>query len=359
MDTSPAEILRLHRWLDGTSRTGAADRFLSGWQTTHPYVGRYLGADREVPRSPRALESYSFLSDSGALTDAITRFHAKADGVVYEPNGVYVSCGSSPLLLGFFLALRELEVEEICYAPPVYYSCYYFARSLGIPMHRAGTDLLHDETAELHLPEAKSALILCDPIWVFGTTVHERQLERIARWQRRTGSFVLVDGTFQYARWDRSSREEPTSRLEQDLTFRIVCPTKSLAVHGTRFAYLLLPPAFREPVRYACANITGATGTANEHFALRIMDVLDSDESNDLLVRHIRTQRTELISRGIIRSEAAPPEAGYYTFARLDEASMRDAIVMDQRFFGLQGFQDHVRVNLLHPGWSQGADARA
>ncbi|ONK13441.1 hypothetical protein [Streptomyces sp. MP131-18] len=190
--------------------------------------------------------------------------------------------------------------------------------------------------------------------------MHERQLERIARWQRRTGSFVLVDGTFQYVRWDRSSREEPTSRPEQDLTtFRIVCPTKSLAVHGKRFACLLLPPAFREPVRYACANTAGATGTAKEHFVLRITDVLDSDESNDLLVRHIRTQRARLISRGIIRSEAAPPEAGYYTFARLDEASMRDAIVMDQRFFGLDGFETHVRVNFLHPGWSGNAAAHA
>jgi aspartate/methionine/tyrosine aminotransferase len=183
--------------------------------------------------------------------------------------------------------------------------------------------------------------------------VHERQIERIARWQRRTGSLVLVDGTFQYARWDRGSRREPTSRLEPDRTFRIVCPTKSLAVHGTRFAYLLLPPQHRQSLRYACANITGATSAANERFALRIMEVLDSDESNDALVAHIQSERHRLLESGVIRSEAAPPEAGYYTFAVLNDESMKEAIVMDQRFFGLHDLVAHVRVNLLYPGWSQ------
>ncbi|WP_327275010.1 pyridoxal phosphate-dependent aminotransferase [Streptomyces sp. NBC_01224] len=353
MSVSPAELLRLHRELDGTSRTNKAGRFLSGWQTTHPYAGRYLNGTHVVAQDPGTLQNYNFLSDSTSLTDAITGFHAKADDVAYERDAVYVSSGSSPLLLGFFLALKEMGVEEVCYVPPVYYSCYYFCDSLGIPMRQVSADLLHSETAELDLPERRSALVLCDPIWVFGTTVHERQIEKIAQWQRRTGSLVLVDGTFQYTRWDRSSRAEPTSRLDRDLTFRLVSPTKSLAVHGTRFAYLLLPPELRETVRYACANITGATSAANEHFARRIMEVLDSDESNDALVRHIQAERDRLLDSGVIRAEAGLPEAGYYTFAVLDDASMKDAIVMDQRFFGLDRFDNHVRVNLLYPGWSQ------
>ncbi|MGW2177823.1 pyridoxal phosphate-dependent aminotransferase [Streptomyces sp. NPDC001732] len=353
MSVSPAELLRLHRELDSTSRTNRSGRFLSGWQTTHPYAGRYLDGTQVVAQDPGALQSYNFLSDSRPLADAITEFHAKADGVRYGRDAVYVSSGSSPLLLGFFLALKEMGVEEVCHVPPVYYSCYYFCDSLGLPVRQVSTDLLHDEAADLDLPEHRSALVLCDPIWVFGTTVHERQIEQIARWQRRTGSVVLVDGTFQYARWDRSSRAEPTSRLEPDLTFRLVCPTKSLAVHGTRFAYLLLPPEFRESIRYACANITGATGAANEHFARRIMEVLDSEESNDALVHHIQAERERLLVSGVIRTEATRPEAGYYTFAVLDDASMKEAIVMDQRFFGLDGFDDHVRVNLLYPGWTQ------
>ncbi|MCX4777623.1 pyridoxal phosphate-dependent aminotransferase [Streptomyces sp. NBC_01264] len=305
-----------------------------------------------MAQNPQELQNYNFLSDSAAVTDAITRFHTRADGVTYERDAVYVSSGSSPLLLGSFLALKEMGVQEVCYVPPVYYACYYFCESLGIPMRQISGDLLHSETADLDLPERKTALVLCDPIWVFGTTVHERQIERIAQWQRRTGSLVLVDGTFQYARWDRSSRVELTSRLERELTLRLVCPTKSLAVHGTRFAYLLLPPELRETVRYACANITGATGAANEHFARRVMEVLDSDDSNDALVQHIQAERARLLDRGVIREEAALPEAGYYAFAVLNDASMKDAIVMDQRFFELDGFDNHVRVNLLYPGWS-------
>ncbi|MFC9618548.1 hypothetical protein ACFTXM_00635 [Streptomyces sp. NPDC056930] len=67
----------------------------------------------------------------------------------------------------------------------------------------------------------------------------------------------------------------------------------------------------------------------------------------------IQAERDRLLDSGVTRAEAGLPEAGYYTFAVLDDASMKDAIVMDQRFFGLDRFDNHVRVNLLCPGWPQ------
>lgn len=96
MSVSPAELLRLHRELDRTSRTNKSGRFLSGWQTTHPYAGRYLNSTHVVAQDPGALQSYNFLSDSSSLTDAITLFHARTDGVAYARDAVYVSSGSSP-----------------------------------------------------------------------------------------------------------------------------------------------------------------------------------------------------------------------------------------------------------------------
>lgn len=371
MSGTASEILRLHRELDEMSRSERGGRFLSGWQTTHPFAARYLGAAAPRPGSlphvddvddvddaggdggpGERAERYSFLSDSARLVGGIGRFHERTDGVEYGADRVYVSSGSSPLLLGFFLALREMGFDEVCYVPPVYYTCYYFCRSLRIPMRRVGGGPLHDEDAGLDLPERRSVLVLCDPVWVFGTRVHRRHLDRVRAWQRRTGSVVFVDGTFQYTAWDRGARAEPTAFLDPGLTFRLVCPTKSLAVHGARFAYLLLPPEYRESLRYPCANVTGATGLANERFALRLMDALASEESNGSLVEHIQKVRGRLLETGVVRTEAVTPEAGYYTFAVVDDAHLRGALVMDQRFFGLRGFEGCVRVNLLHPGWA-------
>jgi len=50
---------------------------------------------------------------------------------------------------------------------------------------------------------------------------------------------VVVDGTFQYLQWAWPERCERTSTLLRERTIRLVCPTKSLALHGIRFACLL------------------------------------------------------------------------------------------------------------------------
>jgi aspartate/methionine/tyrosine aminotransferase len=329
--------------------------FISGWKTSNPFATRYLGKSADIGESAAVLGGYTFLADSEPLVDAIRRFHAHADGRSYAKQSIYVSSGSSPLLLGFFLALGELGIEEMWYAPPVYYSCYYFCRKLRIAMNRLPGGLLHSPDALQYLPRERTALIMTDPVWIFGTTVHEDNIEKLSQWQSHTGSVIFVDGTFQYAKWSPADIEELTSRLDPDLTFRLICPTKSLAVHGVRFAYTLLPERLREAIRYPCANITGATGASNERYALKLMEVLSSAERNRALVEHIRDTHHRLRTAGLIIDEPFTPIASYYTFARMDARAMADAIVMDQRFFELTGFDGMVRVNLLHSEWATGA----
>jgi len=352
MGISSDEMLSLHRELDDRSRAPGRSRFISGWQTFHPYSGDYLNISRELARSAPRSDQYSFISDSARLVEAIRRFHAHTDQVDYPPEAVFATCGSSPLLTSFFFALRELGVADVCYVPPIYYACHYQCRSLGIDIQQVADGPLHDASVAMALPDRRTALVLCDPIWVFGTTVHRTHLETIRDWQLATGSVVLVDGTFQYTKWDMGDRIELTSVLAPELTFRIVCPTKSLAVHGVRFAYMLLPPALRESVRYACSNITGATGVANERFALRLMEVLNSPVSNQDLVRYIKKTHDFLGENKVILAQPYAPVASYYTFAELNETAVENALVMDERFFGISGYGSNVRVNLLHEGWT-------
>lgn len=352
MHASPDEILSLHRDLDRRCRADRGARFISGWQTAHPFSGRYLHLSDELAAFSAQSDRYSFLSDSVALVDSIRRFHACTDHIDYPSDAVFASSGSSPLLTSYFLALREFGIADVCFAAPVYYACYYFCRSLGLVTRQVSDGILHDDSVTLDLPDRRSALVLCDPIWVFGTTVHPTHLNRIRDWQRATGSVVLVDGTFQYTKWDLADRAEPTSTLVPELTFRIVCPTKSLAVHGVRFAYMLLPPALRESIRYACSNITGATGLANEHFAVRLMEVLNSPTSNRDLIGHIRDVHEQLRSIELITGESRNPVASYYTFAEVRQDVLGNVLAMDERFFGLHGFAGQVRVNLLYAGWA-------
>jgi aspartate/methionine/tyrosine aminotransferase len=344
-----SELLRLHRELDVVSRSRRGARFLSGWQTTHPFVKEYLPSPRE---QVDVADRYSFLSDSEPLCAAIRDFHRANDAVDYRLDSIFVAPGSSPLLTAFFLALREMGIEDVCHAAPLYYTCHYIAQCLGFPLTQVAGGLLHDPDATLDLPDRRTALLLSDPIWVCGTTVHERHLRRIHDWQDSTGSVVLVDGTFQYTKW-HGDRTELSAFLHRDRTFRIVCPTKSLAVHGVRFAYMLLPPQHRESIRYACSNVTGATGLANEHHALRLMSVLNSPDANQGLIEHIKTTHEKLVANGTLLAEAATPHASYYTFAKLPDDVLRDAVVMDQRYFGIQGHEGHVRVNLLCEEWTR------
>lgn len=345
------ELLRLHRELDLISRNPLAGNFVSGWQTSHPYVEQYLPSAQPKPVLP--IDAYRFLSDSAPLVKAIEDFHRSRDHVDYPSESIYISTGSSPLLLAFFLRLKEKGVSECWYVPPIYYSCYYFARSLGIRMRQLDLRPLHRSDFELELPQSQAVLIVADPIWVFGTQIHPTHLDQIVTWQRRTGSEVLVDGTFQYARWDPWVRGEQTAHLDIDLTFRIVCPTKSTAIHGVRFAYMLLPPRERESIRHPGATITGASGVTNEGDALCLMEALNSPRANRDLIEYIRQIHLALREKSILLEDAAEPSASYYTFGYLDEKIAKGAILMDQRFFELTGYDGFNRVNLLHPSWAK------
>jgi aspartate/methionine/tyrosine aminotransferase len=171
---------------------------------------------------------------------------------------------------------------------------------LDIELVRLSDTALLSDDVELTLPDSQTVLVLCDPIWICGMPLSVTHIDRIGRWQRQTGSLVLVDGTFQYAKWNQSDIGELSSRLPADLTFRVVCPTKALAIHGVRFSYMLLPSRLREEIRYPCSNLTGATGTFNDWAAVRMMEQMNSPARNTLLTEYIAYRHDSLLRAGII-----------------------------------------------------------
>ncbi|PVZ08216.1 aspartate/methionine/tyrosine aminotransferase [Actinomycetospora cinnamomea] len=295
--------------------------------------------------------NYTILSEASALLDAVSRFHEVTDGLSYKREAIYPTSGSSPLLFAFFLRLANIGCREVYYAPPIYYSCFYFARMLGISLIPVTDEPALPESAPLRLPDKKTVMLFCDPIWVFGVPVAAEHFDALKVWQQRTESTILVDGTFQYSKWDERDRQEQSSLLEPELTFRLVCPTKSLSVHGVRFAYMLLPPDQNESIRYPCSNITGSTPSSADAAATSLMEQLLTEESNYRLLRYVQKRFRRLQEEGFLLPGTREPIASYYCFAKLSPRVANDTLKMDQRFFGIKGWEDFVRVNILAPYW--------
>src|SRR5689334_19883429 len=117
-----AATLELHRQLDQVLVPGFNRRFISGYETTHPFIDRYLKDIGGEDEYASGLGTYCFAQDQVALVEAIRRFHQRADEIDYAPNQILLSAGSSPLLLTLMVFLRRNAVRSLYYFRPIYHS---------------------------------------------------------------------------------------------------------------------------------------------------------------------------------------------------------------------------------------------
>jgi aspartate/methionine/tyrosine aminotransferase len=169
---------------------------------------------------------------------------------------------------------------------------------------------------------------------------------------------VVVDGTFQYTRWD-GMQAEPSSRLVPERTIRLVCPTKSLCLHGVRFAYFLVPEEFYDELAYAYAKLIAGSSTFDTAVAPLMMRQLRSARNNRDLVAAVRSRYTRLRGDGMLAAPAHEPSCTYYTFTETG-FKLPEILSMGGRFFELDAPETRIRVNLLAPGLDAlAANARA
>jgi DNA-binding transcriptional MocR family regulator len=167
---------------------------------------------------------------------------------------------------------------------------------------------------------------------------------RIAEWQRRTGSLVFIDGSFQFMQWD-VTRRECTSTLEQELTFRLISPTKSLAIPFFRFAYLLHPSQFHDDFLFLYENIIGGANIADLAFARRSLEVLSSANSNRELTMLLKDTFDQLVQSRLIRTRITP-DCGYFVFAE-PQVELPGQVTMSEDYFELKNYPGYVRINLM------------
>ncbi|MGH3928689.1 MAG: aminotransferase class I/II-fold pyridoxal phosphate-dependent enzyme [Pseudonocardiaceae bacterium] len=331
--------------LENERRSPGARPFISDYHGAHPFVEDYLGSLASSPLANLGdVTRYAAIDEDRQLRAKIAHFHRRYDGVDYSWHHVLPGAGSSMLLGTFCTWLTIAGYSRVYYLPPIYYKFAYLFKQYGIEPVPVSDLHAFQPDFELRLPERKALLVLTDPVWYAGRKVSCEVLDAIRAWQFDTGSMVFIDGTFQYMQWDRTLAEA-SARLPVDQTLRMVCPTKFLSLHGYRCAWLLVPQRLRDKLFELHLNLHGDVSLSDRLFAHRACDVM-LDGGNHNLLHYVQRNYHRLVDKGAI-DEHFDVETGYFLFAR-PRAPRASFLSMGQDLFELNGYPEHVRINLLN-----------
>jgi aspartate/methionine/tyrosine aminotransferase len=290
------DVLRRHAELEARYGGDKGGDLISGWQVENPWAGslkaKTLDEIQDLPS-----ERYVYLEEDEKLVRGFSEFHARVDGEV--PEALFIGAGSSPVLITIAAYLANQGITEVFYLPPLYFSLHAALKLFGIRARSVSSLHAFEEGCRPHWPESTSVLLLCDPVWYAGTPVPEHIIAELAAWQGRTGSLVMVDGSFQYMRWDGRLHER--SVCLPGPTIRVVCPTKALGMHGFRCAYAILPQQDYAPFEVLYGYLHASASLGDLAFArVALRELNDRTVINDLMsraaARHRALRDKELIS---------------------------------------------------------------
>jgi histidinol-phosphate/aromatic aminotransferase/cobyric acid decarboxylase-like protein len=342
------ELLNEHHRLDHACRNRRGRLFVSDWYCEHPFAEEVIPATARNGLTADELLPYHFQNDTDIVHAEIQSFHRIREGRELGRSNIFVAAGLSPLITAQMLMLRRRGVRRIYYVRPLYYTYYFLAESLGMTLVPVNDNPLVDSVEELRLPvESDTWLVMCDPVWYMGRNIDHLQIDAIRQWQVDRSGMIIVDGAFQYQRWVDNLDPEPTSSLLPEQTLVNLCPTKSAAVHGPRFAYAVIPADLHEELRYCYANTAGSGSIFDRTAAASIMRWLNSAASNTILIDRIRQRHTAMTAMTLL-TDPIGARASYFCFVSVpvDECHL---ITMDQRFFDTTSLPGLVRFNLLLP----------
>lgn len=343
------EIVAANRRLDEALDAAGEDLlFVSDSSLPHPSSAPLLRTyrrhlERELEQRWR---SYYLMEKDPSLAGRILEFHEQVGERLFDQQ-VVAGTGSAAMLATLFTWAAESErPERALVCSPPYVKVVHLLHQLGLPL-----EFVYDpgsiEPLRWRLPEERSFAILTDPIWFAGRRLSMGQIEEIREWQQRTDSLVFVDGTFQYMQWNEPLHER-SALLDPQRTIRLVCPTKSLSAHGFRFAYLLAPAPIARDLRDLYRLMHGAASVADGVFANVAMKTLLSPLSNRGMLADAKA-RAQHLQAGDQCEQSITPDSGYFILLRPPEGFRGPGTIgMDQACFGLRGYPNFIRVNVLN-----------
>jgi aspartate/methionine/tyrosine aminotransferase len=324
---------------------GQSGNMLSGWQCQNPFVEELLTAVRNRS-SKMDYKRYMYFDEDEKLLTKISTLHKKLDGV--QPSCVLCGSGSTALLFTFITHLKNLGIKKVFYISPIYFTMLPALQRYGIQTKCVSQYHPYEKEFELNLPEGKqSVLLLSDPTWYSGTAISSEIMKELIEWQNRTSSYIFVDGSMQYLSWNKKTNEA-SSKLNPSLTFRLLCPTKQLAVNGFRFSYLLFPESHYRKLAWTYANIYGSASVESIAFAYESILRLSNRKISERLINLSIERHSQLRQNKIIESEINP-DCGYFVFEKIKKIIPEKHLVVNGNYFGQNNFKDYTKINLLSP----------
>lgn len=334
-------MINRHRLLDKLVENADKSNFLSDWNCQHPFFKDHF----ENINSGRSIQQYHYIRADDQLTKLISDFHQRAEGVFYNMEEIVTGNGSTTIISSLFIWLRLKKISQVYYIPPVYFTITYFSKLYGIDLRPISKYQLYEKSFQMNLPNKKCVLLITDPVWYAGISVPDSVYAEFIKWQEKTGSTIIVDGSFQYFKWN-ATKFEMSSQLNKNLTLRLVCPTKSIATHGFRFSYILVGNEFYDTFDYILDNICGSNTASDIDNAERCMQLLLSESSNTDLIDYTKEQFSELLINKVI-DRVITPNAGYFIFATLKDSFWNKFQVMEGEYFQQKYYPGYIRINLL------------
>lgn len=337
-------LLRRHAELEEKYGDGDGGRFLSGWQCENPWMDQIRGLVDEQAREIDSVE-YLYLDSDPTLKEGLRRFHCSVDRIT--PDGQFCGAGASSIIFTFCAWLRQQNIQEIYYIPPLYFTLHFALRLFEIRARAISGRHAFELGFSFNLPSAKTVLLFVDPIWYVGIPIHKELINSLVDWQVRTGSLVFIDGSFQYASWE-GMHGELSAFFDPVRTVRLICPTKALVSHGYRFAYALLPRPMHAPFAHIYANVYGSASVDDLAFARIVPPTLATGTISKSLMRLAADRHQALRTSGRI---SAPwnPSCGYFVFEQIAANIPHGAPLMDGSYFEQRRYPTYRRVNLFSP----------
>lgn len=340
------DLLNLHHVLEAEHDDGDKGNFLFGWQCENPFASSLIA---KVAKRARELNrvQYSYLEEDRLLVNEIRALHNALDGQKHDD--AFCGVGATALLVTFAAYLQASQVKEIYFIPPIYFSLHFAMRLFGVRARPISAHHAFEKQFKMNLPEKRTFLVLTDPVWYAGIPVPTSVLADVAEWQQRTGSIVLIDGSFQYMPWN-GTVVEPTAHLDPSLTIRLISPSKSLCIAGYRFAYLLIPKEWRRKLAHIYTNLYASASADTIAFGHEAVRAMRQRQLTDKLVQIIRGRHSRLRAEAKIESELSAT-CGYFVFEKLNWDLPAHYVRMGGEFFDQPRYPGYTRINLLSPSF--------
>lgn len=346
-DDPLTQLLNLHEVLEVEHQDGNRGNFLFGWQCENPFAIPLLSATKQRAELLSHTQ-YSYLEEDEELVGKIKQAHQQLDGA--QPQSVFCGAGATALLATFAAYMKRLGHDEIYFIPPLYFSFHFALKLFGIRARPISGRHAFEQSFKMNLPQKSAVLVLTDPIWYVGLPIPQDVMKEIARWQQATGSVVFVDGSFQYMPWTPPGFEA-TAHLDPSSTVRLISPTKSLAIHGYRFAYLSLPSSWRTTFSHTYTNFHGSAAVDSVAFAHEAVPALADGALTRSLIQMASERHRDLRAKQKIES-ALQPNCGYFVFEKLNAGLPAGYVTMGGEYFDQPRYEGYKRINLLSPSFS-------